>query len=215
MQTAIKICGLTDTDAINALIETKANYAGFVHYPSSPRHVSLEQAKRLSSLLPDTIHSVAVLVDPDDDLLLSISSQLSPNYIQLHGSESPERMYVIRELVPQCGLIKALPISGADDVAMAAKYTDIADMLLFDAKPPSASGMLPGGNALSFDWAILTHREFSRPWFLSGGLNASNVEEALAVSGAPMVDVSSGVESNPGVKDPMLIQEFVTAARKS
>jgi phosphoribosylanthranilate isomerase len=213
MPAAIKICGLTDASAVAAVAAAGSAYAGFVFFPSSPRHVTLARARELKALLPAAIHSVSVLVDPDNALLQQVQSVLSPHYIQLHGAETPARMAEIRQLFPTFKIIKALKIRSSDDVAQSMRYTAHADMLMFDAKPPELPGMLPGGNGLSFDWALLKGRTFPLPWMLSGGLNAGNVAEALRQTGAAMVDVSSGVESSPGVKDAALIHAFTAAVR--
>jgi phosphoribosylanthranilate isomerase len=213
MAVSAKICGLTSEDAVKAVIAAKADYAGFVYFPTSPRHIPLQRAAELKALLPPQIRSVSVLVDPDDALLEQVQSQLNPAYVQLHGKESPERLRGIRMAFPKLKLIKAIRVRSSDDVAQANGFIDIADMLMFDAKPPEMPGILPGGNGLAFDWALLKHRSFILPWFLSGGLNADNVAEAIRQTGARMVDVSSGVESSPGVKDPALIQAFIEAVR--
>lgn len=213
MPASIKICGLTDAASVQAAAQAGAAYAGFVHFPASPRHVALEKAAALQALLPAAMRSVCVLVDPDDTLLEQVASRLSPHYIQLHGDEPPERLRAIRERFPKTGIIKALKVRASDDVAQAMRYTAHADMLLFDAKPPQLAGMLPGGNGLAFDWALLANREFPLPWLLSGGLNAENVGAALRQTGARMVDVSSGVESSPGVKDAALIHAFALSVK--
>jgi phosphoribosylanthranilate isomerase len=212
MSIAAKICGLSNEEAVKAVIEAGAGYIGFIHFPASPRHVTLERAAALKSLLPPTIRSVLVVVDPDDALLTQAQSILKPDFIQLHGKETPERVKAIKRTFSAMKIIKAISVRSGDDVAKAAAYADSVDMLMFDAKPPA--GMLPGGNALSFDWALLSGREFPLPWFLSGGLNSENVADAIRISGAKMLDVSSGVESVPGVKDPELIKLFVKAVHR-
>jgi phosphoribosylanthranilate isomerase len=206
---AIKICGLTSEKAVKTTVDAGAGYAGFVYFPTSPRHITLDKAAKLKALLPETVKSVLVVVDPDDALLANIHARVKPDYIQLHGKETKERVQAVRKACPQSKIIKAVKVRNSDDVASAMAFTDVADALLFDAKPPELPGMLPGGNGLSFDWALLKNREFSLPWFLSGGLHAKNVVEAIKESGAPMVDISSGVESAPGVKDPALIKAFI------
>jgi phosphoribosylanthranilate isomerase len=213
MPIAIKICGLTDEAAMRAVAAAKAEYAGFVYYPMSPRHITLHKAAKLKAMLPASVKTVSVVVDPEDALITQISRTLAPDYIQLHGKETPARINTIRSLTPKAKLIKAISVRTADDVAQAMAYTPHVDALLFDAKPPKLPGMLPGGNGLSFDWQLLKNRDFSLPWFLSGGLNGENVTEAVRESGAPMVDISSGVESAPGVKDPALIEAFVKQVR--
>lgn len=212
MPVAVKICGLTDEGAIRAAISAGANYAGFVFYPASFRHLESGRAAELKKLLPPAIKSVSVLVDPDDALLEQVKSVLAPDYLQLHGSETPERL---REIKKRFGIaiIKGIPVHSADDITAAMRFADCADMLLFDAKAPMSS--LPGGTGTSFDWNFLNGKTFLLPWFLSGGLNVENVAEAIRVSGAKMVDVSSGVERAPGVKDEGLIEAFVKAAKNA
>lgn len=210
MMIKVKICGLTSEDAVKAVIDAKADYAGFVYYPKSPRHLSIARAAQLAKLLPSSIQAVSVTVDPDDALLKEITSMLKPAALQLHGKETPERVAEIKAAYPAIKIIKALSVETGDDVAKANAYV-AADILLFDARMPK--GGLPGGNGLSFDWALLRNRDFGKPWFLSGGLTPDNVAEAIAMSGAKIVDVSSGVESAPGVKDSGLIDSFVRATR--
>ncbi|MDX1975132.1 MAG: phosphoribosylanthranilate isomerase [Rickettsiales bacterium] len=212
MSIAVKICGLTDPASVAAAVSAGTRYVGFVFYPASPRHISVAQAAALKATLPTSVASVSVLVDPDDALLASIERELRPDYLQLHGKETPERLKQIRTLCPSSKIIKALSVRTGDDIAQAGRYIEACDMLLFDAKPPQLAGMLPGGNGLSFDWTLLNNRTFARPWFLSGGLNGENVADAIRHSGATMVDVSSGVEQSPGVKDAQLITQFIAAA---
>ncbi|MDE3059387.1 MAG: phosphoribosylanthranilate isomerase [Pseudomonadota bacterium] len=209
---SVKICGLNSEEAVSAAVTAGAHYAGFVYFPASPRHMPLERAAALKSLLPHSIKSVSVLVDPEDALLALVQVTLRPDYLQLHGRETPQRLREIRKNFPGLKLIKAIPVHHAGDITAAQPFYDYADMLLFDAKAPSPS-KLPGGNALSFDWSLLGGKSFPLPWFLSGGLHPGNVREAIRISGAEMVDVSSGVESAPGVKDAALIASFITAAR--
>jgi len=216
MSIKVKICGLTSEAAVKAVITAQTDYVGFVYFPASPRHLTLEKAAELAALLPDSILSVSVLVNPDDALLKEVTSIVKPHVLQLHGQESPERVQEIKNKFPGVKIIKAIAVSSSDDVAKANQYEDVVDMLMFDAKSPPSTGeeYLPGGNGLSFDWILLKHRAFTKPWFLSGGLTADNVQEAIHASGATMVDISSGVESAPGVKDAELIFEFIKAARK-
>jgi phosphoribosylanthranilate isomerase len=213
MPVFIKICGLTDETAVQAVIAAKAEYAGFVYFPASPRHVALARAAELKALLPDGVRSVSVVVNPDDALLAEVQGVLKPDFVQLHGKETRERVLDIRKKFPQMKIIKAISVRSADDVAAHMHYSDSVDMLMFDAKPLEMPHMLPGGNGLTFDWALLQGRSFPLPWFLSGGLNPENVAEAMRLTGAQMVDVSSGVERAPGVKDAALIEQFVKAVR--
>lgn len=211
----VKICGLKDEAALQAIVSAGTDYAGFVYFPPSPRHVTLPRAAELKARLPKSVKAVSVLVDPDDALLAQVSEILKPDAVQLHGKETPERLAAIRALLPDCLLIKAITVKTSDDVAAANRYMGTADMLLFDARPPQLLGILPGGNGLSFDWALLKNRDFGKPWFLSGGLSPENVADAITASGARMVDVSSSLESAPGVKDTARINAFVKAARNA
>jgi phosphoribosylanthranilate isomerase len=212
MTIAIKICGLSDEASVRAVIKAEADYAGFVHYPKSPRHVSVVKADELKSLLPDNIKSVMVVVNPDDKLLSEIAEVMQPDCLQLHGDESPERIAEIRKKFPALGIIKAISVRNADDIKIAEKFYGVADFLMFDAKPTS-SDMMHGGNGIAFDWNIMAEKQIKSPWFLSGGLNPDNVAQAIKISGAKMVDVSSGVERAPGVKDADLIENFVKVVR--
>lgn len=206
----VKICGISTVDALEAAVEGGARYVGFVVYPKSPRHVSRDKLAMLSERARGRVETVVVTVDADDELLAMIQQTAQPDWIQLHGRENPALTSHAR-IYARNGVIKALGVARAEDLASAARYEPVAEMLMFDAKPPP--GALPGGNAMAFDWALLGGRSFSRPWFLSGGLTPENVREAIGASGAALVDVSSGVESAPGVKDPTAISRFLAAAR--
>lgn len=208
--TDVKICGISEPEALEAAIAGGARYVGFVVYPRSPRHVSRDRLAMLSGRARGRADIVVVTVDADDELLAMIQQTAQPDWIQLHGRESPALTAHARTYALS-GVIKALGVARAADLADAARYEAVADMLMFDAKPPA--GALPGGNALAFDWGLLGGRSFARPWFLSGGLTPENVREAIGASGAALVDVSSGVESAPGVKDPTAISRFLAAAR--
>ena len=208
-----KICGVSDRAAIDASVASGARYVGFVFYPRSPRYVTPGQAAELSELLPERVTPVALVVDSDDDLIAEINVQAGVSMFQLHGSETPERVAEIKSRTGKC-VIKVIKVSTAKDIEAVGAYQDAADMLLFDAKPPPLmANALPGGNAVSFDWTLLAGRNWPLPWMLSGGLGPDNVAEAIRVSGAPAVDVSSGVESAPGVKDAERIAEFLAAVR--
>lgn len=203
----VKICGLTSHEAVKAAVNAGADYVGFVFFPPSPRHVTPQQAADFSLALPADVKTVAVMVDPSDDDITFMLKDFKPDFLQLHGHETKERVKEVREKfdVP---VMKAIAVRSSDDVASGVSYSDIVDMLLFDAKAPSDS-MLPGGNGLSFDWTLLKSRKFSVPWMLSGGLNIENVRQAMRISGATCVDVSSAVESEPGIKDEGLVREFI------
>lgn len=205
----VKICGISDQTGLLAAIDSGANYVGFVFYPRSPRAITIPQATALSQNIPTSVQSVQIVglfVNPDDSLLEETLRQVPLSMIQLHGSESPERVAEIRTRF-QKPVMKALPISARDDLMQIARYESVADWLLFDAKPPKDG--LPGGNAISFDWTLLQGIKLKKPWMLAGGINAGNVVEAKRLSGATCVDVSSGVEESPGKKSPEKIREFL------
>lgn len=210
-----KICGITDLDAARAAAEGGAAYVGFVFYPKSPRHLTPARAAELAAALPPGIGRVAVVVDADDETLDAIVASGAVTMIQCHGQEDVARL---RALKARYGLplIKAVPVSTPTDLESARAVAEIADLLLFDAKPPrSDAGTRPGGNGLAFDWRLLGERKWAWPvpWLLSGGLDAANVAAAVRLSGARLVDVSSGVEQRPGVKDPARITAFLRALR--
>jgi len=210
-KTQVKICGLTAPDAIDAAVTAGAVYGGLVFHPKSPRFVVLGQARLLAERMHGRLKSVALITDMDDAGIAELVKTVAPEFLQLHGSESVQRTAEIRA---RFGLpvIKALPVAEAADLAVAADYEDVADMLMFDAKPPKGA-MRPGGHGAAFDWKILSGRSFRKPWFLAGGLDPENVARAIELSGAELVDVSSGVESAPGVKDAARIAQFVNATR--
>ena len=199
-----------------------AEFPGFVLYPPkycrgpggdvSPRNVTALEASKLAAKLPPGVKRVAVMVDPDDALLRATFERFKPDLLQLHGSETPERVAAIRAAFG-ISIIKAVPVREAADLDAARGFEDYADWLMFDAKPPPRPDALPGGNAESFDWTLLAGRSWRRPWFLSGGLTPANVAAAFAATGAPGVDVSSGVEVKPGHKDPAKVAAFIAAAR--
>ncbi|NSX56704.1 phosphoribosylanthranilate isomerase [Parasulfitobacter algicola] len=209
--TKVKICGLTRTSDIAAVVDAGATYAGFVFFPKSPRNISMAKAKELALNVPTGIAKVALVVDPTNTVLDQILSDIAIDILQLHGHESPQRVADIRE---KYGLpvMKAIGVANESDLPQLQDYAQVADQLLVDAKPSEQSD-LPGGNGLAFDWRLIADRRWPVPWMLAGGLTAGNVAEAIRLTGAQQVDVSSGVESAPGVKDAQLIQHFVTAAK--
>jgi phosphoribosylanthranilate isomerase len=209
-RTHVKICGVNSPAAARAA--ARADFVGFNFYPPSPRHVTPARAARLAKHLSRRVKRVAVLVNPDDATLRDVIDTLQPHYLQLHGKESPARVAAIRRAY-KIKVIKALGISTKADFKRIEPYLAVADALLFDAKPPKRKGALPGGNATSFDWKILAGKTWTRPWLLSGGLSPKNVAEALRISGAKLVDVSSGVEDRVGHKSPARIAAFIDAAR--
>jgi phosphoribosylanthranilate isomerase len=213
MSLLVKICGLSTPETIEAALAAGADELGFVFFPKSPRHVDLEQAARFATQVGSRAGRVALSVDASDPVLAAIIEALRPELLQLHGHETPERVADIRArfAIP---VMKAVGISGSQDLARATDFLPVADRLLFDAKPPR-DALLPGGNGVSFDWTLLAGLDLPKPYMLSGGLDPGNVAAALAVTAAPGVDVSSGVERAPGVKDPALIHAFVAAARNA
>lgn len=219
MTTLVKICGLSTPETLDCALDAGADFVGFVFYPRSPRNVLVRQATGLVARIEGRARSVALVVDADDRLLAEIAETVKPDLFQAHGSETPDRVARIKSLtgIP---VIKAIKVATAADVAAAAAYQDAAAMILFDAKAPEAlAGALPGGNGLSFDWTLLGDTADGgprmQPWMLSGGLTPDTVADAIRITGAPMVDVSSGVESAPGVKDKPLIRKFIEAAKRA
>jgi phosphoribosylanthranilate isomerase len=210
MALLVKICGINTAPAADAAVRAGADFCGLVFHPKSPRHVSLEAMRALAGHLRGRTKIVTLLCDPDDDTIAAVIAAAKPDFVQLHGRETPARVAAIgaRFGVP---LIKALPIAEASDFAPADGYIPLVEMMLFDAKAPDVS--LPGGQGIAFDWQLLKNRKFARPWLLAGGLSPENVARAIALCEPPAVDVSSGVESAPGVKDPARIVSFISAAR--
>ena len=208
----VKICGLTTAASVEHAADAGAAYLGLNFYPPSPRALELDTARRLVLAAPAGIAKVALVVDAADAFLDRLVAEVPVDMLQLHGQESPERVTEIRA---RTGLpvMKAIGIRDEDDVALIGQYEAVADQLLIDAKPPREGvGILPGGNALTFDWRLIAGRRWALPWMLAGGLTASNVAEAVRLTGAEQVDVSSGVESAPGVKDLDRITAFIRAA---
>lgn len=206
----VKICGLTSKEAIESAVTYGAEYLGCVFYRSSPRYIAPKAAAKLFSKVPKHIKKVAVVVDMNLDELSRLVQVVRPDYLQLHGQENERDIEQIKQKYA-LPVIKAVKIRSSDDVARGVKFSSVADVLLFDAKVPEA--LLPGGNGLAFDWTLLKAQKISVPWFLSGGLNLQNVEDALCITHAPMVDVSSSLERVPGEKDPQLIELFLKKAK--
>lgn len=207
----VKICGLSQPEHVAAAVEAGARYLGFVFFPKSPRAVSPEQAAALMGDIPPGIARVGLFVDPDDALLKATLAAVPLDMIQLHGTESPARVGEIKALT-KLPVMKAVGVAGPEDLEALWDYGLAADMLLVDAKAPKGAD-LPGGNGLAFDWRLLTGRKWLKPWLLAGGLTPENVAEAIRLTGAPGVDVSSGVETAPGQKDSALIRDFIRAAQ--
>jgi phosphoribosylanthranilate isomerase len=211
MSIAIKICGITSPDAIDAAVSAGAAYGGLVFHPQSPRFVTFEQAAVLATRMRGRLKIVALVADMDDAQLETLVKTVRPDFLQLHGGETVQRVAQIRERFG-VAVIKALPVAEASDLGAVAGYEKVADMLMFDAKPPKGAER-GGGHGAAFDWKILAGRTFLKPWFLAGGLDPENVGRAVVLSGARLVDVSSGVESAPGTKDAARIAAFINATK--
>ena len=207
----VKVCGLRDLATLDAVARAGARYAGFVFFPKSPRNITLPDAAALAAQAPVGLAKVALVVNPTDDALDAIVNAVPLDMLQLHGKESPAR---VTEIKARYGLpvMKAVGVADESDLPALEAYGRVADQLLVDAKPPK-DATLPGGNGLAFDWRLIKGRRWPVPWMLAGGLTPENVAEALALTGAKQVDVSSGVESSPGVKDARLIEAFCAATR--
>ncbi|MEZ5850576.1 MAG: phosphoribosylanthranilate isomerase [Hyphomicrobiaceae bacterium] len=210
MPARVKICGIRTAAAMRATLAAGADFVGLVFFPPSPRNVTVAEAAPLAEMARGNAGVVALTVDADDVLLGAIVAHVKPDMLQLHGSESPERVAEIRARFGT-PVMKAIKVETADDAARALAYRGVADLILFDAKAPKGA-ILPGGNGLAFDWRTLVGVKDEVPFMLSGGLTPSTVATAIAVTNAAIVDVSSGVETSPGEKSPELIREFIEAA---
>ncbi len=208
----VKICGLDRAEAVDAAVEGGARYTGFVFYPPSPRNLTPEAAAPLIERVPSSVIRVGLFVDPSDAKIDAVLTQTRLDLVQLHGSETPERVAEIKSRT-SLPAMKVVRLASADDLDAAHAYEGTADRLLFDAKPPAhMKEALPGGNALVFDWELLAGSNWPVPWMLAGGLTADNIGEAVRISGARALDVSSGVEDRPGVKNIEKIRAFLAAA---
>jgi len=206
-----KICGLSTKSTILEAIKSGADYVGFVFYAPSPRNITPEQAKKLASLVTKEVKKVGVFVNPTDQLLTSVLTQVDLDIIQLHGNETIERVQEIKKKFSK-KIMKAISVVSVDDIKRAKQYENIVDLLLFDAKAPDdLEDALPGGNGIQFDWQLIANEKWAIPWMLSGGLDATNVMKAVKISGAQYVDISSGVETSPGNKDIKKIRAFLAA----
>jgi phosphoribosylanthranilate isomerase len=212
MSALVKICGLSTVETLDAALAAGADMVGFVRFPKSPRHVGLEEGRALSMRAAGKTLRVMLVVDAEDAALSEAIEALQPDLLQLHGAETAERVAAIRARFGR-PVMKSVGIAEAADLARIDAYRDVADRLVLDAKPPRVLDALPGGNGVAFDWSLLAGLDPALPFMLSGGLNAANVAEAVAATGAQGVDVSSGVERRPGEKDPQAIEAFVRAAR--
>ena len=211
MTVTAKICGINDPEAMRAAITGRASHVGLVFYPPSPRAVSPGEAMALSAVVPERVQKVGLFVDPEDDEIDKTLFVVKLDMLQLHGDETPDR---VRDLKARTGkkVMKVIKVSEPEDLVRAEAYVRIADALMFDAKPPKGmKDALPGGNAVSFDWRILSGRKWPLPWMLAGGLTKDNVATAVELSGARIVDTSSGVEDVPGHKNVDKITEFLRA----
>ena len=211
MTVTAKICGINDPEAMRAAITGRASHVGLVFYPPSPRAVNPGEAMALSAVVPERVQKVGLFVDPEDDQIDKTLSVVKLDMLQLHGDETPDR---VRDLKARTGkkVMKVIKVSEPEDLVRAEAYVRIADALMFDAKPPKGmKDALPGGNAVSFDWRILSGRKWPLPWMLAGGLTKDNVATAVELSGARIVDTSSGVEDVPGHKNVDKITEFLRA----
>jgi len=212
MDILVKICGLSTPETLEAALGAGADFVGFVRYPKSPRHVSLDLGHKLSLQARGRARRVVLLVDPTDEAIAQAVEAINPDLIQLHGSESPQRVAEIRSMVKR-PVMKAVGIAEPSDLQALTPYADGVDHILLDAKPPRTGQALPGGNGVSFDWRLLDGLDRKLSFMLSGGLNPDNVAEAIRLTKPKAVDVSSGVESGPGLKDPARIEAFIRAAR--
>lgn len=220
----VKICGLTRKCDIDASIAGGASMLGFVFYPPSKRSLTAKAWADLAKHVDGRAPKVGVFVNPDDAWLEEVNQAYPLDFIQLHGTETPKRVAEVKKMgiLPifkdgqtrsELKVIKALSISDSSDLDKAWPYQDVADMLLFDAKPPKVAGAIPGGNGLSFDWRLLADAQFDLPWLLAGGISAANLNSAIQLTGAPMADVSSGVEDAPGIKNKDQIKQLLDLAK--
>jgi len=211
MSIAVKICGITSVEAVEAAIDAGAQYGGLVFHPTSPRFVALDQARMLAARMRGRLKIVALIADMDDAAIDAVVKAVAPDFLQLHGKETARRTAEIRARFG-IAVIKALPVAEAADFDAIADYEAVADMLMFDARAPKGADRA-GGHGVAFDWQLLNGRIFSKPWFLAGGLTPENVGRAAVQAKARLVDVSSGVENMPGVKDAARIAQFLNATK--
>jgi phosphoribosylanthranilate isomerase len=210
----VKICGLTDKVTVKAAVKAGASHLGFIFYPPSPRSLTPKEAGYITSTTPNHIKRVAVIVDARDDLINDIIQNLSPHILQLHGSETMHRIQEIKEKF-KLPIMKAIKVANYNDIKSSQRYSDSSDFLLFDAKPPIiGKNSLPGGNGISFDWALLRSAKIKKPWFLSGGIHVGNVHQAIKITGSKSIDISSGVEDQPGVKNVEKIEGFMESLKE-
>ena len=215
MTVEVKICGLDRPETVDGAVDAGAEMLGFVFYPPSLRNLTASAASRLTNRVPAGVKRVGLFVDPTDEMITTVLNQNVLDLIQLHGNEPPERVAEIKDIT-SLKVIKVLKVTDIRDLKYVSVYQGVAEWLMFDAlAPKDMKRALPGGNALSFDWNILARANIPTPWILAGGLNQENVKEALSISGAKVVDVSSGVEKQPGVKCIEKIQSFIQAVKEA
>lgn len=212
MTVSAKICGIRTPEVLAAAAAHGARWVGLNFYPPSPRSVAPDLGAELARQVPTGVRSVGLFVDPTDEELEAVLGRVPLDMIQLHGGETPERVAAIRALWAM-PVMKAIKVATADDLAQVPAYAAVADWLLFDAKPPKGVASLPGGNGLAFDWSILSGRSWPVPWMLAGGLTEANVADAVAETGAAVVDVASSIEDRPGHKSPERVERFLAAVR--
>jgi phosphoribosylanthranilate isomerase len=213
MSILVKICGINSVESADAAVRAGADFVGLVFHAGSRRNLAPDFARALAEHLRGRVRLVALVADAGDERIALIVDAVRPDFLQLHGGETPERIAALRSRF-DTAIMKSIPVAEASDLFDVARYEAVSDMLLFDAKAPKGAER-PGGHGAAFDWQLLRRRSFSRPWLLAGGLKPDNVARAIASSGAPGVDVSSGVESAPGRKSPELIRAFIDAARNA
>ena len=211
MSLDVKICGLSDAQSVAAVVDAGARYAGFLFCPEARRRVNAETAASLMKGLPASIITVGLFVNPSNEEITHVLFAAPLQMIQLHGEETPERVHAVRTLTG-LPVMKAIGIADMRDIENARRYETTADMLLFDAKSPAGGNR--GGNGIAFNWNLLAHESFAKPWMLAGGLNETNLADAVRATGARIVDVSSGVEDGPGCKNPAKIASFIAAAKR-
>lgn len=210
MPVQAKICGISTPETLDVALSNGASHIGFVHFAKSPRHIATDAARALGARCPAHVGRVLLLVNPHPADAARLADEAGADIIQLHGEETPAQLAEIKALTG-LELWKAIPVRNSADLATTAQWRGAADLLLYDAKPPAGSD-LPGGNGLRFDWTLLQGHRHALPWALSGGLDPANIAEAIRMTGASLVDVSSGVESSPGIKDVDKIAAFLKAA---
>ena len=215
MTVEVKICGLDRPETVDGAVNAGAEMLGFVFYPPSPRNLTASAASGLTNRVPASVKRVGLFVDPTDEMITTVLNKNVLDLIQLHGNEPPERVAEIKDIT-RLKVIKVLKVTDIRDLKYVSVYQGVAEWLMFDAlAPKDMKGALPGGNALSFDWNILARANIPTPWILAGGLRLENVKEAMSTSGAKAVDVSSGVEKQPGVKCVEKIQSFIQAVKEA